>query len=444
MRFLVRSAYLAVFVFLLSLCSFAQSQSNLPDAPAPQQNVPAPTPETQLPPPAQTPPQNAPTPGSTQPNDQSQPVYAPGVAPSTENSAPNPVQTVPPGQAPNTPGSGSDELAYAIKVNVNFVPVPVTVKDTDGHLVQGLLKRDFAVFENGIEQNISFFSSDPFPLSAAVVLDVGMPNSAVKKIKETFSALDGAFGPYDEVSVYTYGNAVHKQQDFTNADALLRTLRSLRETVRGENEGVPVTSGPMASGPSINNKPAIEGTPHVQQVDQPSRVMNDAILQAAQDLGSRPENRRKVLFVISDGMEKGSRSSYADVLRVLLSKEVTVYGIGVEGAAIPGYGRAERLHIPGLGTGNILPKYASATGGDVFSQLGRDAIESAYQQVTLEARNQYTLGYNTRVSPVSTRRSIEVRVHRPGLKVYAKEGYYPLPPAPGKPAQPAAQKPPTQ
>lgn len=354
------------------------------------------------------------------------------------------MQTVPRGQAPNTPGSGSDELAYQIKVSVNFVPVPVTVKDTDGHLVQGLLKRDFAVFENGVEQNISFFSSDPFPLSAAVVLDVGMPNSAVKKIKETFSALDGAFGPYDEISVYTYGNAVHKQQDFTNADALLHTLRSLRETVRGENEGVPVTSGPMASGPSINNKPAIEGTPHVQQVEQASRVMNDAILQAAQDLASRPENRRKVLFVISDGMEKGSRSSYADVLRVLLSKEVTVYGIGVEGAAIPGYGRAERLHIPGLGTGNILPKYASATGGDVFSQLGRDAIESAYQQVTLEARNQYTLGYNTHVSPVSTRRSIEVRVHRPGLKVYAKEGYYPLPPAPGKPAQPSAQKPPSQ
>lgn len=441
MRFTFRSAFLAVVLILLfSLFSFAQ-QSNLPDAPAPQQNVP-PAPEPQLPP--QPAPQNAPTPGSTQPADQSQPVYAPGVTPSTENSDPTPIQTVPKGQAPNTPGSGSDEMAYMIKVNVNFVPVPVTVKDDDGHLVPGLLRRDFAVFENGIEQNISFFSSDPFPLSAAVVIDLGMPNSAVRKIRETLSALDGAFGPYDEISVYTYGNTVHKQQDFTNSDALLRTLKVLKETARGENEGVPVTSGPMASGPTINNKPAIEGTPHVQQVEQPSRVMNDAILQAAQDLGARAPNRRKVLFVISDGMEKGSRSSYSDVMRVLLSKEVTVYGIGVEGAAIPVYGRAERIHIPGLGTGNILPKYASATGGDVFNELGRDGIERAYQQVTLEARNQYTLGYNTRVSPVSTRRSIEVRVHRPGLKVYAKEGYYPLPPSPGKTTQPAAEKPPTQ
>ena len=443
-RFL--STLVAALVLLFSFAAFAQQ--SLPDAPTPQQNVPPPSqipaqlPDSQQQQPPQEAPKNAPPPSSTQPNDQSQPVYAPGVTPS--------VETVPAGKAPNTPGSGSDELAYAIKVNVNFVPVPVTVKDDDGHLVQGLIQRDFAVFENGVEQNITFFSSDPFPLSAAVVMDLGMPDSAVRKVRETLSALDGAFGPYDEISVYTYGNTVHKEQDFTNADALLRTLKSLRQTARGENTGVPVTSGPLASGPSINGKPAIEGTPHVQSVQQPSRVMNDAILQAASDLAARPSNRRKVLFVISDGMEKGSRASYSDVLRVLLSKEVAVYGIGVGSAAIPVYGRAERIRIPGLGTGNILSRYANATGGDVFSEGGREAIEAAYQQVTLQARNQYTLGYNTHVSPVSTKRSIEVRVHRPGLKVFAKESYYPLPPAPARPAAPASQpapaatQPPTQ
>ena len=153
-----------------------------------------------------------------------------------------------------------------------------------------------------------------------------------------------------------------------------------------------------------------------------------------------PQNRRKVLFVISDGHEKGSRASYGDVMRVLLSKEVTVYGIGVDAAAIPVYRRAERVRIPGLGTGNILPRYASATGGDVFSEGGSAAIEAAYQSVTLEARNQYTLGYNTRFTASGTERTLEVRVHRPGLKVYAKQGYYPLPPAPAKPA--TAAKPP--
>ncbi len=441
MRFNNSGSTLVVFALfaLFSLGSFAQSQGSLPDAPAPQQNVPPPS---SVPPPPQPPqdtPASAPLPGSTQPDDQSQPDNPLQGQPTPAT----PIDTVPKGQAANTPGSGSDELAYAIKVSVNFVPVPVTVKDDDGHLVQGLLRRDFAIFENGTEQNISFFSSDPFPLSAAVVIDLGMPDSAVRKIRDTLSALDGAFGPYDEISVYTYGNTVHKEQDFTNADALMRTIKVLRASAHGENTGVPVTSGPLASGPSINGKPAIEGTPHVQSVDQPSRVMNDAILQASLDLGARPQNRRKVLFVISDGFEKGSRASYSDVLRVLLSKEVAVYGIGVDSAAVPIYGKAERLHIPGLGTGNILPRYASATGGDVFSESSREAVEAAYQRVTLEARNQYTLGYNTHISPMSSRRSIEVRVHRPGLKVYAKEGYYPLPPSPANPAAPAA-KPATQ
>jgi VWFA-related protein len=429
MRFAkLRCTLVVTAIFLLfSLSLFAQSQSNLPDAPSPQQNVPPPAPATE--PSAETP-ASAPPAGSTKPAEQSQPgepVYAPGVTPPTS------IETVPKGGAPNTPGSGSEELAYMIKVSVDFVPIPVTVKDDQGHLVQGLLKRDFAVFENGTEQKVTFFSSDPFPLSAAVVIDLGMPDSAVRKIKDTLSALDGAFGPYDEISVYTYGNTVHKEQDFTNSDALLRTIKVLRQTVRGENTGVPVTSGPLASGPSINGKPAIEGTPHVQSVDQPSRVMNDAILQAALDLAGRPQNRRKVLFVISDGHEKGSRASYGDVMRVLLSKEVAVYGIGVDSAALPVYRTAERVRIPGLGSGNILPRYASATGGDVFSEAGRDAIEAAYQRVTLEARNQYTLGYNTRFTAAGTQRTLEVRVHRPGLKVFAKQGYYPLPPAPAKP-----------
>lgn len=434
-----RNTLVVIGLLLCSIGSLAQSQGNLPDAPAPQQNVPPPAPSTQLP--APDTPSSAPLPGSTESPAQGQPEPSP-----PDNEVPHsatPIDTVPKGSADKTPGSGSDELAYAIRVSVNFVPVPVTVKDDDGHLVPGLLKRDFAVFENGVEQNVTFFSSDPFPLSAAVIIDLGMPDSAVRKVRETLSALDGAFGPYDEISVYTYGNTVHKQQDFTNADTLMRTVKLLRETARGENTGVPITSGPLASGPTINNKPAIEGTPHVQAVEQASRVMNDAILEAALDLANRPQNRRKVLFVISNGFEKGSRSSYSDVLRVLLSKEVAVYGLGVDAAAVPVYGKAERLHIPGLGTGNILPRYASATGGDVFAEQSREAIEEAYQRATLEARNQYTLGYNTHVSPVSSRRSIEVRVHRPGLKVYAKEGYYPLPPQPAKPGETPA-KPATQ
>jgi hypothetical protein len=101
-----------------------------------------------------------------------------------------------------------------------------------------------------------------------------------------------------------------------------------------------------------------------------------------------------------------------------------------------GYRALEKLHIPGQGYSNVLPKYASATGGEVLSEYSRTAIEGVYQQLIGDARNQYTLGYVTRATPSDTRRDIEVRVARPGCKssdlrpcvnVYAKAGYYPLP-----------------
>jgi VWFA-related protein len=159
-----------------------------------------------------------------------------------------------------------------------------------------------------------------------------------------------------------------------------------------------------------------------------SRVLNDAILAAAADLGKRDRSRRKVVFVISDGRELGSTASYADVMKVLLSNEVSVYAVGVGGSAIPGYGTLQKFRIPGLGYGDILPKYASATGGQVFTEFTQRAIETTYARVTEEARNQYTVGYTARATPSSAYRGIEVKVNRPDLKVYAKDGYYPLPP----------------
>jgi len=115
---------------------------------------------------------------------------------------------------------------------------------------------------------------------------------------------------------------------------------------------------------------------------------------------------------------------------VLLSNEVSVYAIQVDAGAIPGYRQLERVRIPLLPYGNILGKYVSATGGQVFAEFTQDSIEAAYAHLTEQARNQYTLGYTTRSTAAGNHRSIEVLVHRPGLVVTAKEGYYPLPPPP--------------
>ena len=95
-------------------------------------------------------------------------------------------------------------------MNANQVLVPVMVKDDAGRLVNGLLPKDFAVFEDGKKQNLNFFTTDPFALSAAVILDIGMPDVAVQKVNQTFSALEGAFSQFDEVSLYTYSTTYPK------------------------------------------------------------------------------------------------------------------------------------------------------------------------------------------------------------------------------------------
>jgi len=432
--FWIRSAVLITALTLTAV--YAPAQQPLPDAPAPQNN--APPPSENFPPPAATgePGSSSSTGNPEQPaNTRDTTPSAPGP---TNPQPPPPgsqeIKTVPPGSVPNSPESGRDQL-FSLEKTVSFVSVPVTVKDDEGKLVDGLLQKDFTIFEDGTQQRITLFTSDPFPLSAAVIIDQGISDITLKKVNQTFSALDGSFGPFDEVAVFTYGNTVNQRSDFGNTARLSIALNRIKDD-RGQNPGAPLVGGPFGAGPSTNSKPPV-GTNPVLTPAKESHVLNDAILMAAQDLAHRPRENRKIIFVISDGQEFGSRASYAQVLKVLLTDEIAVYAIGVGGASMPLYNKIEKARIPGFGYSNILPRYANATGGDVLDEMSKEAIESAYQRITMEARNQYTLGYNTGQKPSSTFRDIEVRVKRPGLQVYAKHGYYPLPPQRAE-AQPAA------
>jgi VWFA-related protein len=357
-----------------------------------------------------------------------------GAAPSDGTSAPPPmppVKTVPPGTSTKQ-GPGAQEQLYTLIIHPTFVQIPVTVKDHEGRRVDGLLPADFSVKENGTLQKLSFFTADPFALSVAIVLDLGMSDAEVQKVNQTFPALVGAFAPYDEVALYTYSSTVSQVSDFTGASQKLSALLNQMKTERGRNNGVPILSGPLApNGPIINGVPVGSPTEPVYTPPKESHVLNDAILQAALDLRKRDRTRRKIIFVISDGREYGSKASYSDVKRVLLTNEIQLQAVSVGSAALPVYDKIERLHVPLQGYGDILPKYAAATGGSEYRELSRSAVEDMYAKVMSEARSQYTLGYTPIRPKVPTTtgpyRSIEVVVHRPGLKIYAKDGYYPAP-----------------
>jgi len=321
-------------------------------------------------------------------------------------------------------------MMYTMRVQTNFVVVPVTVKDFRGHLVDGLRKDDFAVLEDGVEQKIRLFTSDPFPLSAAVVLDVGLPDSVLRKVNETLPSLAAAFSQFDEIALFTYGDTVQKEHDFSAVtDRYASAIKRLKK--EGQKGGAPVAGGPLGqSSPTVNGKPVDPNVPHggVYVNYREAHVLSDAILAAAQDLAARPRDRRKLIFVIGDGKEVGSHANYAQVLRVLLSNAIAVYGVEVGDPALPLVRDLDKLNAPFSGYGNLLPRYSKKTGGDVFAEFDSNAIENAYSHATEQARNQYTLGYNAKsTGPGNSYRSIEVIVHRPGLKVHAKDGYYPLP-----------------
>jgi VWFA-related protein len=421
-----RNIFLVLVVLILGSAVWAQQQS-LPDAPKPQSVPDAPSATRPTPPPPTNPPTQQQTAQPAQQN--------PAPPADDQQQAPPPkkpeIKTVPQGGETPAPPNAQDEL-YKFTKNVNFVSVPVTIKNQDGRPVFGLTKPDFSIYEDGVRQPIVFFTSDPFPISAAIVVDVGMPDIALKKVQETFPALIGSFSEYDEVSIYTFGNTVKQQQDFSAAlgDRTATTFKRVKAE-QGKTGGVAVADGPMVSGPSVNGMPFPSGrmhTPNTRTMD-PSRVLNDAILRATIDLSKRPRGRRKVVFVISDGREDGSTASYEDVKKVLLSNEVILYAVGVDSAAIPGYGKLQKLRLPRQGYSNVLPKYAAATGGEVFDRFDRDSMEKAYSSLMEQARNQYTIGYTSPATLSTAYRDIEVRVDRPGLKVLARPGYYPLPPS---------------
>jgi VWFA-related protein len=311
--------------------------------------------------------------------------------------------------------------------------VPVTVLDKNHHQVAGLTYRDFRIYENGQRQHIAFFSVDPVPLSVAFVIDQSMPKDTMKKVNESLSAIQGAFTPQDEAAVFTYGNGVTKQTSFTatQGDRLPAVLE--RSKKEGTEMGGPQAGGPFGmQGPSINGKsvdPNVNGTSRPGydfNIPRETHTLSDAILEAGKELQNRPKERRRVIYVISDGKDMRSKASVREVIRFLQGNQETVYATMVGDAATWGIGYLDRVHLPLIPAENVLPRYATATGGVLESQLSADGMERSFATIAKEIRTQYTLGFYSHLPTIDGRyRTLDVHVERPNLEVKARLGYYP-------------------
>ena len=415
------------FSLQLSLVAPAQQQTPVPDAPAPQ----APKPLSDV---------NGPiTPGIGAGSEQNGAASNSGSADDQAPPSSQAPSTAAPDNFQNAPPEivNAADLGTKITLNTTEVQVPVTVKDSKGKLVAGLTWRDFKVYENNTREHISYFSVDPAALSIAFVIDQSLTSDVMEKVNSSLDAVQGALAPYDELSVFTYSNGPQDlSHGFTGAQsARVPFVLSMAKSA-GTDEQVPVNSGPLAGCSIRENGNCVD--PNLQPgrsagsgsgvitIPKEIHTLNDAILAAAKSLSDRPKDRRRIIYVVSDGHEYGSKATAKEVIRYLQTNNITVYGTLVGTSAAWGEGRLSKIHLPFTMYDNILYKYIAATGGQADSERNLNGIETSYQDIAKDARNQYTLVYTSHESVYDSKfRKIDVIVDRPGLDVTAKSGYYP-------------------
>ncbi len=430
---------------LLCAASVAAAQTtSVPDAPTPQTlpRLNSITPTAPAIPNAPLP--TAPSPNAAAPTGEAD---NGGVVPgSTLPSSPAPA---PAAQEATNNDNGTPIAAHesAIRVQVNFVQIPFTVKDSRGQLVPGLHARDVQVYENGLRQQIRLFTVDPLPLSVALVIDQSVTFDTMKKINASLSALQGAFTPYDEVSIFTYNNGVNQQTSFTGAQSTRLTYALERSKAPGREPNMAM-GGPLSQTTVKNNLPVDPNTNGnnsagviFQTPEREYHTLNDAILTAAETVAKAGKGRRRVIYVISDGKEYGSKAKQKEVIRFLQTNQIAVYGTLVGDSAIAGLGFLDRIHLPLQMRDDVLPHYADATGGQCDPEFRPQGIQNSFAKLAEQVRIQYTVGYYSHEPFIDGKfRSVDVRVLRPNLDVIAKKGYYPTaePSGPGRPASTAA------
>lgn len=315
------------------------------------------------------------------------------------------------------------EKPFSLRVPVELVLVPVSVEDGDGKLIPGLQKEDFQLIEEGVPQVIRYFSSDPVPLSAAILIDRSTDAGTQNLLKETLLSLVESFSPFDEVAVFQFEHITDKVQDFTsNKDELLKAFDKI--TLKGTAPGFvggPFggTGGQFESDTTVNGIPLETGKGKVPPPKTLNTHIHDAVFTAAQAIRGRDRNRRGSIILISNGQNApGNRNSYDRTMEALQQREITVFAIA-QGASV----FYRRL--------NTLSRYANPTGGAVFYPTKNSGFAETYQKITQLARNRYVLGFMPKGSIEKvTFRKLEVRLTNKSIKadrIRSRNGYYATP-----------------
>ncbi|MHB8652545.1 MAG: VWA domain-containing protein [Terriglobia bacterium] len=282
----------------------------------------------------------------------------------------------------NSPTGKPQVDLYTIKVSVEMVVLSATVRNHKGTPVSGLDKDDFQVYEDGVRQEIKYFSHEDIPVTVGLVVDNS--GSMAPKLTEVIAAalaFARSSNPQDQMFVVNFNEhvsfALPHDTPFTDQQESLKVALS-RINADGRT------------------------------------ALYDAVVAALEHL--KAGNRdKKVLVVVSDGADNASKHTLAQVLDMAGRSNAIVYTLGLFDPDDPDKN-------PG-----VLKRIAQATGGEAFLPESLGEVVPICQRIAHDIRNQYTIAYvPTNGKLDGTFRAIQIRAGAPGsgrLFVRTRPGY---------------------
>ncbi|MER3429477.1 MAG: VWA domain-containing protein [Blastocatellia bacterium] len=276
-----------------------------------------------------------------------------------------------------------------ITINTDLVTLTLTVTDNYGRYVSGLTKKAFRIFDEGEEQEITFFSDSDAPASVGILFDISgsMSGEKIAKARAALTKFIENSHPNDEYFLIAFNKRAQLLLDRTrDAEAVLQKLTLVQP--------------------------------------RESTALYDAVYLGLERV-SRGAHQKKALLIISDGQDNSSRYNFREVKRLMKESDIVTYAVGI-------LDRGDVSSGLGLLGQAFLDELTSVTGGRSFYPNSNAEMDEIFERIALELRHQYSIGYTPpNFKPDGSWRKVRVKVNPPRglprLTVRSREGYYATP-----------------
>jgi len=295
----------------------------------------------------------------------------------------------------------AEDMPPAITVDVSLVNILASVHDKHGGLIGNLTKDDFTVLEDGKPQSIKYFTRETdLPLTIGLLIDVSASQRNLLDIEKraAHQFFSQVLRKKDEAFLISFGEESELLQDYTNSPKLLQSGLSQLQ----------INSGASGIGPGP-----------VPTISQPrGTVLYDAVYLAAREK-LRAEVGRKVIVLITDGIDQGSKLKIEEAIEAAQKSDAVIYSIDY----------ADPSAYGSFGFGGVsdfaLQKMSGETGGRVFKVDRKHTLDDAFKQLQDEMRSQYAIAYtSSNPEQDGSFRKLVVKVTDKNLKVQVRKGYY--------------------